>query len=91
MNATQLSLGLAAAWFVFAMARMLFTFTMVEHRIDHPDWVQAISFTWSAAKARVTAANYDARGQRMLRWYRTVTTTYWILVAVAFWSAAHFG
>ena len=80
-----------AAWFLFGMARMVFTLTMVEHRVDHPDWIKAIGFTREAAKARVTAANYNARGKRLLPWYRAVGTTYWLLVAVACWSAVHFG
>lgn len=90
MNTAQ-SLGYAATWFLFGMARIIFTTAMVEHRVDHPDPVQAIGFTWQAAKARTNAANYDARGKRLLPWYRAVTTTYWMLVAGVCWGAAHFG
>lgn len=90
INATQ-TLGFAATWFCFGMTRMVFTSRMVEHRIDHPDPSQAIAFTWAAAKQRVNAANYDPRGQRLLPWYRAVTTTYWGVVAVACWWAVRFG
>ena len=89
MTTTQ-SLSMLAAWFLFGMARMVFTMTMVEHRVDHPEWAKAIGFTRQAAKARVTAANYNARGKRLLPWYRAVGTTYWFLVAGAFLSAVHF-
>lgn len=75
----------AATWFLFGMSRIVFTSAMVEHRIDHPDPVKAIAFTWSAAKQRVNAANYDTRGRRLLPWYRAVTTTYWMLVAGVLW------
>jgi hypothetical protein len=77
------TLGFVAAWFLFAMARMVFTSRMVELRIDHPDPSKAMAFTWKAAKQRVNAANYASRGQRLLPWYRAVTTTYWIVVACA--------
>ena len=77
------TLGLVAAWFLFGMARMVFTSRMVELRIDYPDPSKAMAFTWKAAKQRVNAANYDSRGQRLLPWYRAVTTTYWIVVAFA--------
>ena len=90
MNATQ-SLGLVAAWFLFGMARIVFSLTMVEHRIDHPDPIKAIGFTRQAAKERITAANYNARGKQLLPWYRAVSTTYWIVVAGACWSTVHFG
>jgi hypothetical protein len=85
------TLGFVAAWFLFGMARIVFGSRMVELRIDHPDPSQAIAFTWGAAKQRVNSANYDARGQRLLPWYRAVTTTYWVLVAVACWQAVRFG
>ncbi|MBC7841641.1 MAG: hypothetical protein H7099_04990 [Gemmatimonadaceae bacterium] len=90
MNATH-TLGVVAAWFLFGMARIAFSSAMVEHRIDHPDPVQAIAFTWNAAKERVNAANYNPRGRRLLPWYRAVTTTYWMLVAVTFWWAVRYG
>ena len=80
MNSSSLFV-LIAAWFLFGMARMVFTSKMVEHRIDHPDPSQAMAFTVAAAKERVNVANYDPRGQRLLPWYRVVTTTYWLLVA----------
>lgn len=79
-------LGLVATWFLFAMARMVFVSRMVELRIDHPDPSQAMAFTWAAAKQRVNSANYDARGRRLLPWYRAVTASYWGVVAVACWS-----
>ncbi len=85
------SLGLAAAWFLFGMARIVFTSTMVEYRVDHPDPVKVMAFTKEAAKQRVNAANYDARGQRLLPWYRAVTTTYWMVVAAACAWAVRFG
>lgn len=90
MHFTQ-TLGFVAAWFLLSMTRIVFTTTMVERRIDNPDPSQAIAFTWAAAKQRVNAANYDVRGQRLLPWYRAVTTTYWVLVAGACWSAVHLG
>ena len=80
------SLAYAATWLLFGMTRIGFTSAMVEHRIDHPDPVKAIAFTWAAAKQRVNSANYDARGRRLLPWYRAVTTTYWILVAGVVWE-----
>jgi hypothetical protein len=78
MNSTS-AIGLVGAWFLFGMARMVFTSKMVEHRIDHPDPSRAMAFTFAAAKERVNVANYDPRGQRLLPWYRVVTTTYWML------------
>ena len=30
------TLGLVAAWFVFGMARIVFTSKLAEHRIDNP-------------------------------------------------------
>ncbi len=89
MNTAQ-TLGFAATWFTFGMARIVFTSRMVELRTDHPDPTQAVAFTRAAAKQRVNAANYDARGRRLLPWYRAVTTTYWCLVAGACWGAVHF-
>lgn len=64
---------------------MVFGFAMVQHRIDHPDPVHAMAFTRAAAKQRVNPANYDARGLRLLPWYRAVTSTYWMLVAGVVW------
>ena len=89
MNPTH-TLGLVAAWFIFGMARMVFGSRMVELRIDHPDPSEALAFTRAAARQRVNPANYDRRGQRLLPWYRAVTTTYWLVVAGALGSAAFF-
>lgn len=83
--ASTASLLYAATWFLFGMTRMVFGFAMVQHRIDHPDPVQAMEFTPAAAKQRVNPANYDTRGLRLLPWYRAVTTTYWMLVAGVVW------
>ncbi len=90
MNSTTV-LGLVAAWFLFGMARMVFTSKMVEHRIDRPDPSQAMAFTLAAAKDRIKVANYDPRGQRLLPWYRAVTTTYWVIVGVTCGLALFFG
>jgi hypothetical protein len=84
------TLGVVATWFIFGMARMVFTSRMVELRTDHPDPSEAMAFTWKAARQRVNAANYDSQGQRLLPWYRAVTTTYWIVVASAC-GVAYFG
>ena len=84
------TLGLLAAWFVLGQARIVFTSKMVEHRIDRPDPSQALAFTRAAAAARRDAANYDARGRRLLPWYRTVTRTYWLLVTgICCWTIYH--
>lgn len=77
---SSLTLGVVATWFLFGMARIVFSSTMVHHRIDHPDPSEAIAFTRAAAKARVNAANYEAPGRRLLPWYRAVTTIYWLVV-----------
>ena len=90
MHSTH-ALGLIATWFLFGMARIVFTSRMVELRIDHPDPSEAIAFTRKAAAARVDAANYGLKGQRLLPWYRAVSTTYWLVVACAIWSAVRFG
>lgn len=79
------SLLYAAVWFFFGMSRIVFTSAMVEHRIDHPDPVKAIAFTWAAAKQRVNPMNYGSRGRQLLPFYRAVTTTYWMLVAGVVW------
>ncbi len=81
--------GLVVAWFVFGMARIVFTSKMVEHRIDHPDPSRAMAFTLDAASARRNAANYDPLGRRLLPWYRAVGLTYWILAGSACWWAVH--
>ena len=86
-----LTLSFVAAWFCFGMARIVFTSTLVEHRIDQPDPVKAIAFTWQAAAERIDTANYDSQGRRLLPWYRVVTTTYWMLVGSACWWAVRFG
>ena len=75
------TLGLLGAWFVLGQARIVFSSKMVEHRVDNPDPSQALAFTRAAAAARRDAANYDARGRRLLPWYLTVTSAYWALVA----------
>ena len=84
------TLGFVAAWFVLGQARIVLTSKMVEYRIDNPDPSQALAFTRAAAAARQNAANYDAQGRRLLPWYRTVTRTYWVLVAViCCWAIYH--
>lgn len=90
MNST-VTLGVVATWFLLGMARMVFTSRMVELRIDHPDPSQAMAFTWKAAQQRINPANYDRRGQRLLPWYRAVTTTYWAVVAGTCSGAVYFG
>ena len=81
------TLSLVAAWFVLGQARIIFASKMVEHRIDGVDPSQALAFTRAAAAARRTAANYDARGRRLLPWYLAVTHTYWALLAgIACWA-----
>ena len=85
------TLSVVAAWFIFGMARIVFTSRMVELRIDRPDPSKAMAFTWEAARQRANAANYDSRGQSLLPWYRAVTTSYWIVVTCACWWAAYSG
>ena len=75
------TLGFVAVWFVLGQARIVLTSKMVEHRVDKPDPSQAMAFTRAAAAARRDAANYDARGRRLLPWYLAVTHSYWLLVA----------
>lgn len=75
------TLGFVAAWFVFGMARMVFTSKLVEHRIDNPDPGQAMAVNSDAASERLNAANYDLLGRRLLPWYRAINTTYWIVAA----------
>ena len=77
------SLALIAAWFVFGQARIVFTSKMAEHRIDNPGPREALAMGLDATSARLNPAHYDARGQRLLPWYRAVSTTYWVLVAGA--------
>jgi len=84
------SLALIAAWFVLGQTRIVFTSKMVEHRIDKPDPSRAMAFTRAAAAARRNAANYDAKGRRLLPWYLTVTCGYWALVAgICGWAVYH--
>jgi hypothetical protein len=84
-------LALAAAWFVFGQARIVLSSKLVEHRIDGPDPSQALAFTRAAAAARRNAANYDARGRRLLPWYLAVACTYWVLVTGIFcWAIYNF-
>lgn len=74
-------LGLVAAWFLFGMARIVFTSKLAEHRIDNPDPAAALASNRAAASARRNAANYDPGGRRLLPWYRAVNTIYWTLAA----------
>ena len=83
MTATR-GLGIVAAWFVFGMARIVFTSKLAERRIDNPDPGQALAMNRNARSARLNAANYDPAGRRLLPWYRSVSTTYWILAAGGF-------
>ena len=87
---TTATLGLVATWFVLGQARIVFGSKMVEHRTDGADPSQALAFTRAAAAARREAANYDARGRRLLPWYLAVTRAYWLLVAsIGCWALAH--
>jgi hypothetical protein len=89
MTSTR-TLGLVAAWFVFGMARIVFTSKLAEHRIDNPDPGKAMAFNRDAASERLNAANYDPMGRRLLPWYRTVNTTYWVLAAGGCsWAVLH--
>ena len=89
MTATR-TLGLVAAWFVFGMARIVFTSKLVEHRIDNPDPSEAMAVKLDAASERLNAANYDPLGRRLLPWYRAVNITYWALAAGGCaWVAFH--
>ena len=84
------TLGLIAAWFVLGQARIVLTSKMAEHRIDLSDASQALAFTRAAAAARRDAANYNARGQRLLPWYLTVVRSYWVVVAgICGWAIYH--
>jgi hypothetical protein len=86
---TGMTLGLVATWFVLGQARIVFGSKMVEHRTDGVDASEAIAFTRAAAAARRDAANYDARGRRLLPWYLAVTRAYWFLVAsIGCWALA---
>jgi hypothetical protein len=83
------TLGVVAAWFVLGQTRIVFTSKMVEHRIDKPEPSRAMAFTRAAAAARRDAANYDARGRRLLPWYLAVTRTYWLLVTgICCWAVS---
>ncbi len=84
------TLGIVAAWFVFGMARMVFTSKLAEHRIDNPDPGQALAINRAARSARLSVSNYDSLGRRLLPWYRSVNMTYWILAAGACsWAIFH--
>jgi hypothetical protein len=84
------SLSVIAAWFVLGQGRIVLTSKMAEHRIDISDPSQALGFTRAAAAARRNAANYDARGQRLLPWYLAIASAYWILVVgIACWLIYH--
>lgn len=83
-------LGIVAAWFIFGMARIVFTSKLAEHRIDNPDPGQALAINRDARSARLNAANYDPLGRRLLPWYRSVSTTYWIVaVGGCIWAVLH--
>ena len=75
------TLGLVAAWFVFGMARIVFTSKLAEHRIDDPGPGRAMAVNLEAAAERLDAANYDPLGRRLLPWYQAVNRTYWVLAA----------
>jgi len=81
------TLGLVAAWFVFGMARIVFTSKLAEHRIDNPDPGKALAVNLAATAERLNAANYDPLGRRLLPWYRAVNIIYWVLAAGGFWWA----
>ena len=83
------TLGLVAAWFIFGMARIVFTSKLAEHRIDNPDPGKAMAVNLDAASQRLNAANYDPLGRRLLPWYRAVNITYWALAAGGCWWAVH--
>lgn len=76
-----IGLGLVAAWFVLGMARIVFTSKLAEHRIDNPDPGKAMASSREARAERRKETNYDPRGRRLLPWYRTVNTAYWIVAA----------
>ena len=83
-------LCIVAAWFIFGMARLVFTSKLAEHRIDNPDPGQALAINRGARTARLNAANYDPLGRRLLPWYRSVSTTYWIVaVGGCLWAVLH--
>ena len=83
-------LGLIATWFVFGQARIVLTSKLAEHRVDRPGLAKALAFNREAARARRDPANYDARGRRVLPWYRAVTTTYWVVAAGGCaWAVMH--
>ena len=83
------TLAFVAAWFIFGMARIVFSSKLVEHRIDNPDPGKAIAVNLSAASERLNAVNYDSLGRRLLPWYRVVSSTYWVLAAGGCWLAIH--
>jgi hypothetical protein len=72
-------LALVAAWFVFGMARIVFTSMLAEHRIDNPDPGKALANNRKSRAERLNEANYNPRGRRLLPWYRVINTTYWAL------------
>ena len=88
---TTYTLGPVAAWFVFGMARIVFTSKLAEHRIDNPDPAKAMAVNLAAASERLNAANYDPAGRRLLPWYRAVNFTYWVLAVGGCWWAVHHG
>ena len=60
------TLAPVAAWFVFGMARIVFSSTLAGHRIDNPDPGTAMEFSFDAASKRLNAANYDPLGRSLL-------------------------
>ena len=82
--------GPVAAWFVFGMARIVFTSKLAEHRLDDPAPGKAMAVNFAAASERLDAANYDPPGRRLLPWHRAVNITYWALAAgVCGWAVVH--
>lgn len=80
-----------ATWFLLNMARIVATSTIAEHRIDSPAPGYALGMSRAARADRLNAANYDARGQELLPWYRAINLSYWTVVAgLLLWAADHF-
>ena len=71
-----------ATWFVLSMARIIVTSKLAEHRVDNPPAGHALAFNRAARSDRLNVANYDAGGRRLLSWYRAVSLSYWLVVAV---------
>ena len=71
--------GLIALWFVAGMTRIVFFYKLAEHRIDNAGSAMMSPISRDARALRFDAANYDARGRRLLPWYRVVSTSYWVI------------